>query len=439
MEESAVQVPDEYAASIPRGGPIYVSNMVGPCTRISDFKNSIVNELQNLEATLCQDFSEVCDDDISVNELNVFTEEELMDIALKEAFKDRENNENHPPLVDQSNAGTMSEKNTKRRRRGANSSVLESGCTEKVEQIVKIKQKQEEDKAAVRLHSFNPTCKTSESALKSARTERMTSLRSTNSAKKVNTLGLQEHIPVQYAEVVLSVEVYQNVRRCVKTQELLVLGGQTLTALRDKIHCSMDQVMHKAGQYDPSGYFLIEDVFYSDLRDPTAIDYTKPILDWLRNSKDEVQKKWECIITGELQQKQKAIMSEVSPPKLPHFTSVDMHKIRFCDLRFRLGTGYLYCHQGECTHTLVIRDMRLIHPDDVHNQAVYPIVTFQLKFRFQKCSVCKIFRATKVTVDDKWAQENPCYFCDECFSLLHETDDGSQLYTDYLEFDYHHE
>lgn len=31
-----------------------------------------------------------------------------------------------------------------------------------------------------------------------------------------------------------------------------------LTALRDKIFCSTDQVMHKAGQHDPSGYFLIE-------------------------------------------------------------------------------------------------------------------------------------------------------------------------------------
>ncbi|RDY01517.1 snRNA-activating protein complex subunit, partial [Mucuna pruriens] len=66
--------------------------------------------------------------------------------------------------------------------------------------------------------------------------------------------------------------------------------------------------------------------------------------------------------------------------------------------------------QGDCTHTLVIRDMRLIHPDDVHNRALYPIITFQLKLRFQKCSVCKIFRATKITVDDKWTPENPSNF-----------------------------
>ncbi|KAK7363888.1 hypothetical protein VNO77_06048 [Canavalia gladiata] len=439
LEEMESSIPEtgecDLSVPIPRGGPIYVSNMVGPSIRVPHFLNSLLSELQNLEAELSEDSSH---HDISVDDLKVFTEDELMDMALREVFEGRENNENHPPLLDQPNAGCH-EKYSKRKRRGMNSSVLEGDCIEKVERVVRIKQKQEEDKAAVKLHSFNPVYRINESAHKSARTERMRSLRSTSSTRKVNTVSLQEHIPVQYPEVVLSVEIYHNVRRAVKTQELLVLGEQTLTALRDKIFCSTDQVMHKAGQHDPSGYFLIEDVFCTDLRDPSAIDLTRPILDWLRYSKEEAQKKWEYIITGELQHKQKAIMGEASASHLPHFTSVEMHKIRFCDLSFRLGAGYLYCHQGDCTHTLVIRDMRLMHPDDVHNRAVYPIIMFQLKLRFQKCSVCKIFRATKVTVEDKWTPENPCYFCDECFPLLHLAEDGSPLYTDFIEYDYNHD
>lgn len=44
----------------------------------------------------------------------------------------------------------------------------------------------------------------------------------------------------------------------VQIQEFLVLGSQKLTELKDKIHCVTDQVMEKAGKYDPSGYFLIE-------------------------------------------------------------------------------------------------------------------------------------------------------------------------------------
>ncbi|XP_054820047.1 snRNA-activating protein complex subunit-like [Prosopis cineraria] len=478
--ESTAPVAEECELSIPRGGPIYVPNLVGPCTRVAEFENSVICELQNLVADLHRDTSDLYDDDISIDELKVYTEEELMNMAVKRELKGTENNENYPPTLDQSNVGIehdhrissngltssnmsgtgsdaltlfepsnpssrttinriMIGKNSRRRRKGTNAICVQGGCTEKVDEVVKIKQKQEEDKVAVRLHSFNPACKNNQSALKSARTETMRSLRSTSSSKKLKSEGLQEHIPVLYPEVVLTVEVYHNVRKCVKTQELLVIGGQTLTALRDKIFCSMDQVMQKAGQHDPSGYFLIEDVFYVDMRDPSAIDYTLPIFDWLRNSKEEAQKKWDCIITGELRQKQKAIMGEASVSELPHLTSVNMQNIRFCDIRFRLGAGFLYCHQGDCTHTLVIRDMRLIHPDDVHNRAAYPIITFQLKLRFQKCSACKIFRATKVTVDDKWTPKNPCYFCDECFSLLHIAEDGSLHYADFLEYDYHHD
>lgn len=94
--------------------------------------------------------------------------------------------------------------------------------------------------------------------------------------------------------------------------------------------------------------------------------------------------------------------------------------------------------QGDCKHTIVIRDMRLIHQEDVQNQAAYPIVIFQLKPRTQKCSVCRIYRAKKVAVDDKWAQENPCYFCDYCYSLLH-SGDGISPYENCSVYDYIHD
>lgn len=83
----------------------------------------------------------------------------------------------------------------------------------------------------------------------------------------------------------------------------------------------------------------------NDLRDPSAVDYSEPIFDWLRNSKDEALKKWEWIAAGGLQTKQKAVVGDVTGSQLPHFRAVDMHKTQFCDLKFRLGAGYLYCHQ----------------------------------------------------------------------------------------------
>ncbi|KAK9267879.1 hypothetical protein L1049_010316 [Liquidambar formosana] len=103
--------------------------------------------------------------------------------------------------------------------------------------------------------------------------------------------------------------------------------------------------MQKAGQHDPSGYFLIEDVFYNDLRGPSTIDYSEPIFDWLKESKDDALEKWEFIISSELQWKQKALLGNITMSQSPRFRAVDMHKTRFCDLKFRLGAGYLYCHQ----------------------------------------------------------------------------------------------
>ncbi|KAH9798311.1 snRNA-activating protein complex subunit [Citrus sinensis] len=364
-----------------------------------------------------------------------------MDMALKETFTNRLRDEgsaenSSQPSEERSSAGRNLERSgkqenrksptkKKKKKKKANRLTVDNfiAKAEQLSSIKLIKQKQDEDKAAARLHSFNSSCKFNEYAVPfSDKTERMKSLRSNNSAKWLKALDIREHVAVMNPEIVLSVEIYHNERKWVKTQEFLVLGRQMLTELRDVICCLTDQVMQKAGQYDPSGYFLIEDVFYNDLRHPSAIDYSEPIFNWLRNSKNEAVKKWECIINGELQQKQKALLGSVSTSHLPHFKAVDMHKARFCDVRFRLGAGYLYCHQGDCKHTIVIRDMRLIHPEDVHSRAAYPIVTFQLKQRSQKCSVCKIYMAAKVTVDDKWAQDNPCYFCDYCYSLLHSKD-----------------
>ncbi|XP_057490973.1 snRNA-activating protein complex subunit-like [Actinidia eriantha] len=268
----------------------------------------------------------------------------------------------------------------------------------------------------------------------------MAYLRSMDSVTKVNLLkAYGDHVPVIYPEVVLCVEVY-NIKKNnqVKAQEMLVLGCQFLTELRDKIYCVTDQVMKKAGQYDPSGYFLIENVFCNDLKDSKAIDYSEPILDWFRNSKDEAIAKWELIVAGELQKQQKLFLGSTISSQLSCFRVVERSKTCFCDLRLRIGGGYLYCHQGNCEHSVVIRDMRLIHPNDAQNWKVYPIVMFQLQERFKKCSVCKIYRAEKVTVDDKWAKKNPCYFCKNCYYLLHYAN-GSLLYDEFSVFDYFHE
>ncbi|XP_021687512.2 snRNA-activating protein complex subunit isoform X4 [Hevea brasiliensis] len=514
----------ETSVSIARGGPIYVPNLVGPLTRVPDFESALFYELEDLKDELClHAISPSNDDNILIDKLKIYSDEDLVEMALKETLNKNESSlrpssegliarfivvysrsdtsfllmyacmrEND--IRDSSNNtdlesselgdpsatleslngetycnGTIANKKSRKRQRllkssdgsrsgtscnrtiinnnsrkgkgkKANKCDVGESCFAKVDEVLKIKQKQDQDKATVRLHSFN--CKANKGAIPSSEPEsgeRLKMLLSTNSGKQqLKPSNVQEHIPVHHPEV-LCIEVYHNIRHWLKTQELLVLGRQMLTEMRDRIYCMTDQVMQKAGHYDPSGYFLIEDVFCNDTRDPSAIDYSEPIFDWLTNSKDDALRKWECIISGELQRKQKAVIGEVTTSQLPQFRRVDMQKTRFCDLRFRLGAGYLYCHQGDCKHTIVIRDLRLIHPEDVQNRAAYPIVIFQLKLRFQKCNVCNIFRATKVTLDDKWTPDNPCYFCNDCYYLLHYSENGSLLYSDFSTYDYLHD
>ncbi|KAL7213844.1 hypothetical protein ACSBR2_016389 [Camellia fascicularis] len=488
MTESYFQDGEDRFVSIPRGGPVYVPDMVGPLTRVSDFEASVHQEVLKLKAEVCSDLSEMCDEDLCVDELKIIAEEELVNKAFEEAFKDVVQTGNSSEVSEeQSNAGRKDDGrisscghaglegsgmledasasfkslngfpqrtgdngklsgniSKKRKMRGRiinqQNHTSKESYIRKVEQLAKIKQKQDEDKAAARLHSFNGSCRIIECAtLSSDGSERMKALKSLSSTTKVRSSNIHDHVPVLHPETVLCVEVYHNKRTWAKTQEFLVLGCQPLTELRDSIYCLTDKVMEKAEQHDPSGYFLIEDVFCNDLRVPSAIDYSKPVFDWFRKSEAEVLEKWECIISGEMQQKQKALLGSASSSHLPRFKAVDMNKTRFSDLRFRLGAGYLYCHQGDCKHVIVVRDMRLIHPEDVQNRAAYPITTFQLKLRYRKCSVCKIYRAEKVTVDDKWAPDNPCYFCKYCYYMLHYDENGSLLYNEFSVYDYHHE
>ncbi|KAK1422010.1 hypothetical protein QVD17_24839 [Tagetes erecta] len=306
-----------------------------------------------------------------------------------------------------------------------------------VEKVVKLKQKQEEDKSAARLHSFSGVSGPVACVTPSEKKEQMLSFNFTHSSTQVKSSSTREQIPLHGSDILLCIEVYHINRHLtwVKTQEIMVLGQQLLTELRDKLYCLTDEIMKLNSKYDPSGYFLIEDIFYNDLREASATDYSKPILEWLRESKKTALEKWECIISGELQQKQRKMLGTGN---LPQFRANPMQAARFCDLSFRLGAGYLYCHQGDCKHTLVIRDMRLVHPEDVQNRAAYPLIMFQSRLRFQKCSCCKIFKAVKVTVDDKWAPENPCYFCGICYYMLHYSD-NKLIYDQFKVFDYIHD
>jgi snRNA-activating protein complex subunit 3 len=81
------------------------------------------------------------------------------------------------------------------------------------------------------------------------------------------------------------------------------------------------------------------------MRHYSAVDYSKPILDWLNESSDEVAEKWDAISSGALKKRQKDLLRGLNISNVPEFKSAKMQSTNFSDLHFRLGAGYLYCHQ----------------------------------------------------------------------------------------------
>ena len=88
-----------------------------------------------------------------------------------------------------------------------------------------------------------------------------------------------------------------------------------------------------------------QDTFYNDMRHYSAVDYSKPVLEWLNDSSDEVAEKWDALSSGTLKKRQKDLLRGLNISNVPEFKSAKMQSTRFSDLHFRLGAGYLYCHQ----------------------------------------------------------------------------------------------
>lgn len=45
----------------------------------------------------------------------------------------------------------------------------------------------------------------------------------------------------------------------------------------------------------------------------------------------------------------------------PPFSQAKMEDTRFVDLKVKVGFPYLYCHQGDCEHLVIITDIRSTH------------------------------------------------------------------------------
>ncbi|KAG7165822.1 snRNA-activating protein complex subunit 3-like [Homarus americanus] len=100
------------------------------------------------------------------------------------------------------------------------------------------------------------------------------------------------------------------------SQELLLLGSQKLTELRDAIICINDLAINQELSNDPELYRVAH---------------------------------------------------------IPNNHTKCMQETTFLDLELRLGYPYVYLHLGNCEHIITFTDVRLHHQDDIQGRTRYPL------------------------------------------------------------------
>ncbi|XP_038073566.1 snRNA-activating protein complex subunit 3-like [Patiria miniata] len=182
---------------------------------------------------------------------------------------------------------------------------------------------------------------------------------------------------------------------------ILVMADQKLTALRDKIICAADLCV-ASGEYSQvpdapqepkqqdlykSSYFVIEDTFYNDHRDPLSRDLSKVVLDWMKPKKT--------------------------------MQSKSMDDFTFNDLDIRLGYPYLYNHLGNCQHIMVFTDLRLLTNTDCQDPSMYPVLIHKPGWKRVICTCCNIYTSKWKTYADSFSNVDPSFYCEKCFKMLH--------------------
>ncbi|CAJ1052408.1 snRNA-activating protein complex subunit 3 isoform X1 [Xyrichtys novacula] len=211
------------------------------------------------------------------------------------------------------------------------------------------------------------------------------------------------------------VEKFQYVR---PHMTLLMTGSHSLAELRDAICCVSD--LQVCGEFSntpdiapdfiskdhfKSAFFFFEGIFYNDMRYPECQDISMTTIEWAKTH------------------------------NFPTFSQAKMEDTRFADLKVKVGFPYLYCHQGDCEHLVIITDIRLMHTSDCLDKRLYPLLTHKHRVLTKKCAVCHVYIGRWFTTNDQFAPSNPCLFCDKCFRLLHYDAQGKKL-GDFLAYPY---
>ncbi|KNC78019.1 hypothetical protein SARC_09530 [Sphaeroforma arctica JP610] len=151
------------------------------------------------------------------------------------------------------------------------------------------------------------------------------------------------------------------------------------------------------------------------MRSPDAVDYSIPVLQWLKETTTD-----------------RANSGNHQGEALGSFKMEDH---TFADLSVRLGVQYRFVHQGQCEHVLKFERVRVAgslwkQPTDgdgnmFRYEMNYPVTTYTLKPRAQKCGVCTLYAAKYAVHDSAILIETPAFLCEICFDSLHRDASGN--------------
>ncbi|GBP21755.1 snRNA-activating protein complex subunit 3 [Eumeta japonica] len=170
-------------------------------------------------------------------------------------------------------------------------------------------------------------------------------------------------------------------------RDLIMLGSQRLSILRDNITCPNDfgpridttMEVHldvNAKEIFPSGFLFINNVFYNDMRSKKSIDYSAPIRAWAQRRG-----------IGEFQHK-------------------NMDEVRLDELEIKLG--YM---EGNCEHLFTISEIRLLGAQDQLNPLAYPYETVYSGANLVYCNTCAEFASKWVVVGSDRVPFDPAFLC----------------------------
>jgi len=213
-------------------------------------------------------------------------------------------------------------------------------------------------------------------------------------------------------DVIVTVAVCN--KKGAKDQEFDILASQCLFELRDALHFASDWMFDGPTRMK-SACFFINGVFYADKRHPDALDYSKELIPWLKETRGA-----------------RFVKSDESK-------SMDT---RICDLTpLPFGEVCVYVHQGDIEHHVVFTNARLINKQsDCPFVEAYPLLTFMRAFRKRRCYACFQNCAIWIVLDSSRCAPNPSFWCQNCFNHFYRDEAGRYVPpVDYKIFPYLHD